>query len=62
MTYFECFMVAAWMFAIGWFLGAIYVQDLDETTDRQAVIEVPEPSPDSEAWQFPAVASASAAD
>jgi hypothetical protein len=62
MTYLGCFMLAAWMATIGWFLGAIYVQDQDEKTARPRVIEAPEPSPNGEAWQLSAMASASAAD
>lgn len=30
MPYFDCFVVGSWMFAIGWFLGAIHVQERDE--------------------------------
>lgn len=56
MTYFHCFMVAAWMFAFGWFLGAIYAQDQNEKTESTSVTEVPEPSSNYEAWRLPAVA------
>jgi hypothetical protein len=56
MTYFDCFMVAAWMFAIGWFLGAIYVQNQNEKTESPRVTEVTEPSPNYEAWRLPVVA------
>ena len=33
MLYFDCFMVGAWMFAFGWFLGAVYVQNQNEKTE-----------------------------
>jgi len=54
MTYFHCFMVAAWMFAIGWFLGAIYVQGQTEQTESPQVSEVEESGPNCDA--LPAVA------
>ena len=56
MTHFDCFMVAAWMFAIGWFLGAIYAQNQSERTENPRATEVSEPSPNCEAWGLPAVA------
>jgi hypothetical protein len=58
MTYFDCFAVVSMMFSIGWFLGAIYVQDHNEETESPRVSEQPER--ESEAWRVPAVASASA--
>jgi len=60
MPYFDCFVAASWMFAIGWFLGAIYAQNQNEKAESPRTSEVPEPSLDREAWQLPAVASASA--
>jgi hypothetical protein len=60
MTYFDCFVVGAWMFAIGWFLGAIYMQNQSEKTERPSVSEKPEPSPESEAWRVPIAGSAAA--
>jgi len=56
MTYFNCFMVAAWMFAIGWSLGAIYAQNQKERAENPRVTEVPEPSTNCEAWGVPAAA------
>ena len=56
MTYFDCFTLAAWMFAAGWFLGAIYVQDQNENTESPRVAVGPEPSPDCEAWRLPVTA------
>jgi len=58
MTYFDCFMVGSWMFATGWFLGAIYLQNHTEETESPRVSEQPER--ESEVWRVPAVASASA--
>jgi hypothetical protein len=66
MTYFDCFVVASWMFAIGWFLGAIYVQNHYEktesprTSEELDVSEKPERRPEAEAWRLPVAASASA--
>jgi len=48
------------MFAIGWFLGAVYVQNHKEETERPRVSEKPEPCPECEAWRLPVAASASA--
>jgi hypothetical protein len=63
MTYFDCFVVGAWMFASGWFLGAIYVQNHNEETTNEEtqsplVSEISEQCPECEAWRLPAVASA----
>jgi len=54
MPYFDCFMIGAWMFAMGWFLGAVYVQNHEEKTEH------PERSPEGEAWRRAVLASASA--
>jgi hypothetical protein len=45
MAYFDCFVVGSWMFVIGWFLGAIYVQNRNEKTEAPRVVEKPEPCP-----------------
>jgi len=37
MTYFDCFVLGAWMFAIGWFLGAVYGQNHTEKTEHPRV-------------------------
>jgi hypothetical protein len=58
MPYFDCFMAGSWMLALGWFLGAIYVQNHKEETEIPSVSEQPER--ESEVWRVPAVASASA--
>jgi len=56
MTYFDCFMAGSWMFALGWFLASIYVQNHNEETESPRVSEKPER--ESEVWWLPAVASA----
>ncbi len=62
MSYFDGFVVGAWMFAIGWFLGAIYAQNRTEVTQtpREAeemqtspVNEIPEPRLDCYGWRLP---------
>jgi hypothetical protein len=60
MPYFDCFVVGSWMFAIGWFLGAIYVQNQNEQTESPPVVAQPERCPECEVWGLPDVASASA--
>jgi len=60
MTYFDCFVIGSWMFALGWFLGAIYAQNQDEETQIVRMGGEAEPCPDCEAWRLPALASASA--
>lgn len=60
MTYFDCCVAGAWMFAIGWFWGAIYVQNHGEKTESPSVSEKPEPSPEYEAWRVPMAGSAAA--
>jgi len=54
MPYFDCFMIGAWMFAMGWFLGAVYVQNHEEKTEH------PKRSPEGEACRRAVLASASA--
>jgi hypothetical protein len=61
MTYFDGFVVGSWTFAIGWFLGAVYVQNLGEKTKRPRVSEPPERCSECEAWR-PAVAASASAD
>jgi hypothetical protein len=60
MTYFDCFVAGSWMLALGWFLGAIYVQNQNEKTESPRVIEKPERSPEGEVWRLPVAASAAA--
>jgi hypothetical protein len=59
MTYFDCFVVGSWMFALGWFLGAIYVQNHTEETERPRVSKISERW-ECDAWRVPVAASASA--
>jgi len=60
MTYFDCFVIGSWMFALGWFIGAIYVQNEKEETPIVRIGGEAEPCPDREAWRLSALASASA--
>jgi hypothetical protein len=62
MLYFDCFMIGAWMFAFGWFLGAVHVQNQNERTERPRVSKKAEQCPECEAWRLPVEASTSAAD
>jgi len=63
MTYFDCFVVGSWMFAMGWFLGAVYMQNHAEETEE---IESPRASEklekctECEAWRVLSTASAAA--
>jgi len=58
MTYFDCFVAGSWMFALGWFLGGIYLQNHNEKTEIPRVREQPEP--DGEVCRVLDLASASA--
>jgi hypothetical protein len=60
MNYFDYFVVASWMFAFGWFLGAIYVQNRSEKRERPRQTEKLEQSAGYETWRLPVAASASA--
>jgi len=60
MTYFDCFVVGSWMFAIGWFLGAVYVQNHTEKMESPRASEKLEPSAECEAWRVVSAASAAA--
>ena len=60
MTYFDCFVIGAWMLGIGWLLGAIYMQNQSEKTERPSVSEKPEPSPEYQTWRVPITGSAAA--
>jgi hypothetical protein len=62
MTYFDCFVAASWAFAIGWFFGAIYVQNQNEKAESPRLAQEPETSLRVETLEFPAVSSANAAD
>jgi hypothetical protein len=57
--YFYCFLVGAWMFSFGWFLGAIYTQHDDDKRESQRRDETPKLRFESEAWQLTARAQTS---
>jgi hypothetical protein len=38
MTYFSCLTVGSWMFAVGWFLGVIHVQNHTEVQNDEPQI------------------------
>ena len=66
MAYFDCFVVGAWMFAIGWFLGAVYIHNRNEKAESPRVTEIfdeteiLETYTEDEASRVPAAASAGA--
>jgi hypothetical protein len=71
MTYFDCLIAGAWMFAIGWFLGATYVQNQKKKTEKTqspSAIEKSVPSEsveqcnEREAWRAVEIGTAGAAD
>jgi len=61
MTYFDCFLVGSWMFAMGWFLGAVYVQNHNEETASPRQSEKTERRPERQELRLPAVARGRAA-
>lgn len=66
MSYFDCFVAASWMFVLGWYVGAIHVQNHNQkresprVTESARVSEKPEQCPECEAWRLPLAASAGA--
>jgi hypothetical protein len=58
MTYFDCFLAGSWMLAIGWFLGAIWMQNHNEETQISQVSETPGRCPECESWRVPVAARA----
>ncbi len=71
MLYFDCFVAGSWMFVLGWYVGAIYVQNHNEKRESSHVAESlrvtesarlsePERCTECEAWRLPVAASASA--
>lgn len=71
MTHFYCLVAGSWMFVLGWYAGAIYMQNHNEQTERLRLDEIakserprlakiPEPCLECDAWRLPAAASASA--
>ncbi|HXZ33115.1 MAG TPA: hypothetical protein VEH30_12620 [Terriglobales bacterium] len=61
MPYFYCLLAGSWMFALGWFLGAIYVQNQNDKTPTSIVGEQQVAYPDFETWRL-GVGAAGAAD
>lgn len=39
MTYFDCFVAGSWTFVLGWYVGAIYVQNHYEKRESPHVAE-----------------------
>ncbi len=60
MLYFDCFVVGAWTFVFGWFLGAVYVQNQNEKAESPRASEKLERCTECEAWRVLGVVSASA--
>lgn len=60
MLYWDCFVVGSWMFALGWLLGAIYVQNQNEKPQDLPAREERESCPDCETWRIRVGASAAA--
>lgn len=66
MSYFDCFVAGSWMFVLGWYVGAIYVQSHNQKRESSRVAESlrvtekPERCPECEAWRLPVAASVSA--
>jgi len=58
MTYFDCFVVGSWMFAMGWFFGAVYIQN-QATETVLASVELKQ-SARHDRWQVLTSASAAA--
>jgi hypothetical protein len=60
MAYFNCFLAGSWMFVIGWYLGAIYMQNRNQEKPVSLPAEAPESYVEREGWQVPAPASVAA--
>ncbi len=60
MTYFDCFVAGSWMFVLGWYAGAIYVQNHMEKRESPRVSEELDWCTECEALRLPVAASASA--
>ena len=54
MTYFDCFVLVAWTFVIGWFAGAIFMQNRSEQKKTTRAVVKPEPCPNCDALRLPA--------
>lgn len=62
MTLFDFYVLGAWTFVIGWFIGAIYVQNREESAESPDLAEKAEPCPDCDALRLPALPRAVGAD
>ena len=71
MTYFDCFVAGSWMFVLGWYVGAIYVQNHNEKRESPRASEKLEKwslraseeleqCGECEAWRVPTAAIVSA--
>ncbi len=67
MTYFDCFVAGSWMFVLGWYVGAIYVQNHNEKRESPRASEKLEkwspraneelePCAECDAWRVPTAA------
>lgn len=55
MTYFDCFVLVAWTFTIGWAVGAIYMQSHNEHKKDTRVVAKPEHCLQCDGWRLPIV-------
>ncbi len=72
MSYFDCFVAGSWMFVLGWYVGAIYVQNHNHKKESSRVVErlrvtesirlseKSERCPECGAWRLPVAARVSA--
>jgi hypothetical protein len=58
MTYFDCFVAGSWMFVLGWYAGAIYLQNRKEKTESPRVSVKLERCTECEAWRETTAAAA----
>lgn len=58
MTYFDCFLIVAWTFAIGWAVGAIYMQSHSLRDKKPRAVAKPDQCPDCHALRLPSVNNA----
>ena len=62
MTFFDCVVVGAWAFAIGWSCGAVYIQNQNEKRKSPRAAGKPERSTDCDAVRLPLAADAASGD
>lgn len=60
MPYFDCLVTGSWMFVIGWYVGAIYMQNRNEKRELPRASKKVEKCTECEAWRVLDVASAAA--